>query len=186
MASKKRDPMLGMSLRERTQEKARQARMEAAARRKAAAEQTRKDKEAEAARKAAPANERARAQSESGGMGTPTKPKPKPQPAQPAAPKPKPKPKPKPQPVQPAASKPKPKPKPEQPAAPAKGKSIVERGGPNFKDYPNSVEGVAAYDKAVANWKKTQESSKRPVRRPGESNASFNRRMQAYQRKNRK
>lgn len=182
MASKKRDPMLGMSLRERTQEKARQARMEAAARRKAAAEQTRKDKEAEAARKAAPANERARAQSESGGMGTPTKPKPKPQPAQPAAPKPKPKP----QPVQPAASKPKPKPKPEQPAAPAKGKSIVERGGPNFKDYPNSVEGVAAYDKAVANWKKTQESSKRPVRRPGESNASFNRRMQAYQRKNRK
>ena len=184
MASKKRDPMLGMSLRERTQEKARQARMEAAARRKAAAEQTRKDKEAEAARKAAPAKERARAQSESGGMGTPTKPKPKPQPAQPAAPKPKPTPKP--QPVQPAASKPKPKPKPEQPAAPAKGKSIVERGGPNFKDYPNSVEGVAAYDKAVANWKKTQESSKRPVRRPGESNASFNRRMQAYQRKNSK
>jgi len=183
MASKKRDPMLGMSLRERTQERARKARMEAAARRKAAAEQARKDKEAEAARKAAPANERARAQSEGGGMGTPTKPKPKPQPA-PAS---KPKPKPKPQPTQPAASKPKPKPKPkpEQPAAPAKGKSIAERGGPNFKDYPNSKEGLAAYDKAVANWEKTQKSGKRPVRRKGESIQSFRRRLQAYLRQNR-
>ncbi len=182
MARKKRDPMLGMSLRERTQERARKARMEAAARRKAAAEQARKDKEAEAARKAAPANERARAQSEGGGMG---KPKPKPQPAAPAKPKPKPQPaasKPKPKP-QPTASKPKPKP---EPAAPAKGKSVAERGGPNFRDYPNTKEGLAAYDKAKAEWERSQKLGKRPTRRPGESNASFNRRLQAYLRRNRK
>lgn len=176
MARKKRDPMLGMSLRERTQERARKARMEAAARRKAAAEQARKDKEAEAARQAAPANERARAQSEGGGMGTP---KPKPKPAAPAKPKPKPKPKP-----QPTASKP--KPKPEKPATPAKNKSIAERGGPNFRDYPNTKEGLAAYDKAKAEWERSQKSGKKPVRRKGESIQSFRRRLQAYLRRNRK
>lgn len=108
------------------------------------------------------------------------KPKPKPKP-QPVASKPKPKP------AQPAASKPKPKPKPKpEPAAPAKGKSIAERGGPNFRDYPNTKEGLAAYDKAKAEWERSQKSGKRPTRRPGESNASFNRRLQAYLRRNRK
>ena len=94
MAPKKRDPMLGMSLRERTQYKAKQAQKKAAEEK---ARQLKIDKEAEAARKAAPKNERSRAQSEDGGM-------PKPKPA-PAAAKPKPKP-------APASAKPKPKPTP--------------------------------------------------------------------------
>ena len=73
--------MLGMSLRERTQYKAKQAQKKAAEEK---ARQLKIDKEAEAARKAAPKNEHLRAQSEGGGMG---KPKPK---TAPAAAKPKP------------------------------------------------------------------------------------------------
>ena len=108
MAPKKRDPMLGMSLREKAQYKAKQAQKKAAEAKAAKARQLAIDKKAEAARAAAPKNERSRAQSEGGGMG-----KPKPKPATPAAkPKPKPAPaaaKPKPKPA-PAAAKPKPKP----------------------------------------------------------------------------
>jgi hypothetical protein len=99
MAPKKRDPMLGMSLREKAQYKAKQAQKKAAEAKAAKARQLAIDKKAEAARAAAPKNERSRAQSEGGGMG-----KPKPKPATPAA-KPKPKP-------APAAAKPKPKPAP--------------------------------------------------------------------------
>jgi hypothetical protein len=164
MARKKRDPMLGMSLRERTQERARKARMEAAARRKAAAEQARKDKEAEAARKAAPANENKRKQLEGGGMG---KPKPKPQPAAPAS-KPKPK-------QQPAASKPKPKP---QPAAskpePAKAtkpnpnenpdrvNKTLSNGSPNPR-HPmyDGAAGFQRYNRDRAAWEKKQKQAAR-------------------------
>jgi hypothetical protein len=109
----KRDPMLGMSAREKTQYRAKKAQEEAAKRRKFAREQAAKDKEAEAVRAAAPANERSRAQNEGGGMG---KPKAKPVAAKPVAAKPKPKPaaaapaKPKPKPAAPVAAKPKTKP----------------------------------------------------------------------------
>jgi len=195
LSEKDKKKMLTMSMRERTQHRAKIAQQQAADRRKAAAQKAQAARKAEAASKPStsksPSFGQQAASSMTGGQPFKTKsertneaqaavkPKPKPQPAAP-------KPKPKPQPAQTAAAKPKPKPKPEQPAAPAKGKSIAERGGPNFKDYPNSKEGLAAYDKAVANWEKTQKSGKRPVRRPGESSASFNRRMQAYLRNNRK
>ena len=62
---------------------------------------------------------------------------------------------------------------------------LRERGGPNFLDYPNTKEGLAAYDKAKAEWEKSQKSGKRPVRRKGESIQSFRRRLQAYLRQNR-
>lgn len=157
MASKKRDPMLGMSLRERTQERVRQARKAAAAKRKAAAEQARKDKEAEAARKAAPANERARAQREDGGMPPqPAKPKPKPKP-QPAASKPKPKPKP-----QPAASKPKPKPKPNPNANPDRVNKTLSNGSPNPR-HPmyDGAAGFQRYNRDRAAWEKKQKQAAR-------------------------
>jgi hypothetical protein len=194
LSEKDKKKMLTMSMRERTQHRAKVAQQQAADRRKAAAQKAQAARKAEAANKPStsksPSFGQQAASSMTGGQSFKTKSE-RTKEAQAAvksqpAPASKPKPKPKPQPTQPAASKPKPKPKPEQPAAPAKGKSIAERGGPNFKDYPNSKEGLAAYDKAVANWEKTQKSGKKPVRRPGESNASFNRRMQAYLRKNRK
>lgn len=187
---KDKKKMLTMSMRERTQYRAKKAQEQAAERRKAAAQKAQAARKAEASTKPStsksPSFGQQAASTMTGGQSFKTvsektkeaqaavKPKPKPKP-QPAASKPKPKP-------QPAASKP--KPKPEKPAAPAKGKTIAERGGPDFRKFPNSKEGLAAYDKAVEDWEKTQESGKKPVRRKGESIQSFRRRLQAYYRRN--
>ena len=180
LTEKDKKKMLTMSMRERTQYRAKIARQQAADRRKAAAEQARKNKEAEAARKAAPANERARAQREDAGMPPqPAKPKPKPKP-QPAASKPKPKP-------QPAASKPKPKPKPNPNANPDRVNKTLSNGSPNPR-HPmyDGAAGFKRYNQDRIEWEKSQKSGKRPVRRKGESIQSFRRRLQAYLRQNRK
>ena len=180
MATKKRDPMLGMSLRERTQYKAKQAQKKIAETKAAKARQLKIDKEAEAARKAAPKNERARAQSEGGGM---SKPKPKPTPAS--------------KPVKPSSAKTqvaKPESGPKKgdsvakPAdsAPAKGKKTLPPGAPNPRDRKyDGTEGFKRYIRDRKAWERSQKEGKRPTRRAGESNASFNRRLQAYLRNNR-
>jgi hypothetical protein len=160
MATKKRDPMLGMSLRERTQYKAKQAQKKIAETKAAKARQLKIDKEAEAAREAAPKNERARAQSEGGGMGKP-KPKPKPQPAakpvQPSS-------------VKPQVAKPQPGPKggdgPAKPAdpAPVKGKKTLPPGAPDPKDPKyNGTEGFKRYIRDRKAWERSQKEGERPV-----------------------
>lgn len=158
MATKKRDPMLGMSLRERTQYKAKQAQKKIADTKSAKARQLKIDKEAEAARAAAPKNERARAQSEGGGMGKP-KPKPKPTPAA--------------KPVKPSSVKPqvaKPQSGPKRGDAPAKSakpeaakpKKTIPAGAPNPKDPKyNGTEGFKRYMRDRAAWERKQKGAKR-------------------------
>jgi hypothetical protein len=189
MARKKRDPQLGMSLRERTQERARQARMKAAERRKAAAQKV------EAARKAETANKPSTSKSPSfgqqaassitGGQSFKTvsektkkaqaavKPQPKPQPAATAS---KPKPKPaqpaasKPKPAQPAASKPKPtkttKPNPNE--NPDRVNKTLSNGSPNPR-HPmyDGAAGFQRYNRDRAEWERKQKTSARRVNRRG-------------------
>jgi hypothetical protein len=157
MATKKRDPMLGMSLRERTQYKAKQAQKKIAESKAAKANQLKIDKEAEAARAAAPKNERERAQSEGGGMGKP-KPKPKPTPA--AKPV-------KPSSVKPQVAKPESGPKrgdtPAKPTKPeaAKPKKTIPAGAPNPKDPKyNGTEGFKRYIRDRKAWERKQKGAK--------------------------
>lgn len=160
MATKKRDPMLGMSLRERTQYKAKQAQKKIADTKAEKARQLKIDKEAETARAAAPKNERSRVQSEGGGMGKP-KPKPKTKPAS--------------QPVKPSSVKPKvakpqsgPKTgdgaaKPADPA-PVKGKKTLPKGAPNPRDAKYAgTEGFKRYIRDRKEWERKQKEGERPV-----------------------
>lgn len=112
-------------------------------------------------------------------------------------PKPKPKPKPAAQPVKPSSVKPQvaepqsgPKggDAPAKPAdpTPAKGKKTLPPGAPDPKDPKyNGTEGFKRYINDRKAWERSQTEGKRPTRRSGESAASYNRRLQAYLRRNR-
>jgi len=176
MASKKRDPMLSMSLRERTQEKARKARMEAADRRKAAAQKAQAARKAESANKPStsksPSFGQQAASSMTGGQSFKTVSE-KTQEAQAAvksqpAPAPASKPKPKPKPAQPAASKPKPKPeaeptkptKPNPNANPDRVSKTLSNGSPNPR-HPmyDGAAGFQRYNKARIAWENKQKAA---------------------------
>lgn len=155
--------------------------MQEASRRRQKGEKVTSDQVTSVRRRAeAEAKSNERKQSEGGGMGKP-KPKPKPaaQPVKPSS-------------VKPQVAKPQSGPKggdaPAKPAdpAPVKGKKTLPPGAPDPKDPKYAGhEGFKRYVEARKAWERKQKEGKRPTRRAGESNASFNRRLQAYLRRNR-
>ena len=152
--------------------------MQEASRRRQKGERVTSDQVTSVRRRAeAEAKSNERKQSEGGGMG---KPKPKPKPAS--------------KPVKPSSAKPqvaKPQSGPKKgdsvakPADPAPKKTLPP-GAPNPRDRKyDGTEGFKRYIRDRKAWERSQTEGKRPTRRSGESNASYNRRLQAYLRRNR-